>query len=141
MRFRCHHCSITHLRYYTLPPSLAIGGLGSTTSSCRFSRFFGCRLLTGHRPQFFQASCFTCQAAQIVELFTAHASMADNFNFLNTWRIEEECTLNTDAVRDTAHCEVAINAAATQAHDDTLERLQTFADSFDDFYLQAHGIA
>ncbi len=67
--------------------------------------------------------------------------MAQHLNFFNTWGMEQECTLDPYAVRNAANREIAIHAAAPQAHHHALEWLEALAVPLNNFHLQAHCIA
>jgi hypothetical protein len=74
-------------------------------------------------------------------LFAANASVAKDFDLLNTGRIEQEGTLNANAIRDTADGEISVDATAAETDHHTFKRLETFAGSLNDFDLQANRIA
>jgi hypothetical protein len=110
-------------------------------SLCDTGCFFGCELLVCHWTKFFQASCFASQAAQIVELLATYASVTDNFYFVDAGRVNQEGTLDSNAIGNTAHREIAIDAATAQAHHNALKWLQTLTTAFNNFYLQAYRVA
>jgi hypothetical protein len=49
--------------------------------------------------------------------------MAYHLDLLDARRMEEKCTFDAHAVGNATNGEIAVDAAATQAHDYTLERL------------------
>jgi hypothetical protein len=67
--------------------------------------------------------------------------MTNDFYLVDAGRVNQEGTLDSNAIGDTAHREIAVDATTTQAHDNALKWLQALTAAFNDFYLQAYGVA
>src|SRR5690606_5825209 len=81
------------------------------------------------------------QAAQVVELRTAHVAAADHLDLLDGRRVYRELALHTDLEADLAHGERLANTLAVAGEHDPLEHLHTRAVALDDVHVNLHGVA
>jgi hypothetical protein len=78
-----------------------------------------------------ETSTLAGAVAQIVQLGPANVRMTVHFDILDTRRVPQECTLNTDPIAgDAPHGEVLIDATIAHADHDTFEFLHTFVTAF-----------
>src|SRR5690606_18843107 len=82
------------------------------------------------------------QISQVIELGAPHLAAAHHLDLLDARRIDQERSLDADAVRgDAAHGEVLVHTAGAAADDHALEDLDSLAISFDDLRMHANGVA
>ncbi len=90
----------------------------------------------------FDAGGLTSQATQVEEAGTTYFTTPDNANRLNAGGVEQESSLNANAMRgNPPHSEILVNATTAMANDHTFKILDALATAFNNAYPDAHGIA
>src|SRR5947208_2817199 len=82
----------------------------------------GCFLTRGP----LDAGGFAAKFAQVVESRASHFAFADDFDGTDSWRVQRENTLDTDAETHAAHGECRPGSAALLGDHDPLKSLQAF---------------
>ena len=91
---------------------------------------------------FLEARSLTATITQVVKLGTANFSTARDLDLFDTGTIEQESTLDADAMTGyTTYREVSLVTTLAQADHNTLENLNTFAVAFYDANVDLHVIA
>ena len=85
--------------------------------------------------------CFTLQVAQVVKLGAPHIAAHDDFNLVNTRRVEREDTLNTEAVRNFADSKAGTEATVEAFDANPLIDLDTLLVAFNNLNVNAKRIA
>src|SRR5689334_22622047 len=87
------------------------------------------------------AGLLAAQSAQIIELRAAHLAAAHDLDRVDKRRIEREDALDTLAVRNLAHREALVDAAARARDADTLVGLHARALALDDLHVHDQRVA
>src|SRR5581483_12353303 len=91
------------------------------------------RLVALRRPRLFlDPRGLAGEVAQVVDARPAHLALAHHLHLLQPRRVQVECPLDADAVRDAPDGEVRAGAATVPADDHPLEHLRALALPLDD---------
>src|SRR6201991_822156 len=96
---------------------------------------------SGGGDVFLDAGSLAFQATQVVQLRAADLTLTLHFDRVDSAAVGLEHALHAGAVRDLAHGEGGMQAAAALGNDDTFERLDALAVTFLDLDVDDHGVA
>src|SRR4028119_1684105 len=89
----------------------------------------------------FDASGFTNALAQIKQFSPTHFTPTDNFNALNSGRVDQKYPLNADALEDAPHSNRFVDTTVTHSNHGTFIRLYPFLATFSNAYPYSNGVA
>ena len=89
---------------------------------------------------FFDACRFSAQITKIVKFRAANRTTAGNFDFRNTWRMQRECTLNANTIRNFSYGKCFTDSAALPFDNNTFKHLDTFTASFNNLNVHFNSV-
>ncbi len=90
---------------------------------------------------FFDASRLAREFAQVIKFGATDCTAANDFDFVDTRRMHGENSFDADAVGNSADGEHFAHAAALTTDNHAFKNLNAFAVAFNDFCMDAHGVA
>jgi len=93
-------------------------------------------------PSFDNSGRSACTSAQVVQLGAANAAETGHLDLVNARGVDKERAFDANPVGgDPANSEVLIDPASTPPNDDALEYLDSLTRAFNNFGVNANGIA